>query len=154
MMRAYSSGKDNSSSHGREAGVSLVELLVTLSIVALVSVMIVATARPADPLKSEQDRLSGVLKQLDARAKVSGEPTGLFASPSGYIPATWRAGEWQTAQREQRKLPDQFTLRIEPSSADGPQVQFDPLMPAPAVAIILSDGRRDLSVTFPGEGVR
>lgn len=153
-MRVSSASKKVTASRGHEAGFSLVEVLVTLSIVALASAMIVATARPADALKSEHDKLASVLKMLDARAKVSGEPTGLIASASGYTPATWRAGEWQVLQREHRKLPDQFNLRIEPGATSGPQVQFDPLMPGTRVAIVLSDGRRDLTVAYPGAEAR
>ena len=154
MIRVSSSSKKVTSARGREAGFSLVEVLVTLSILALASAMIVTTARPADALKSEHNKLAGVLKRLDAKAKVSGEPTGLIASASGYTPAVWRAGEWQAAQREHRSLPDQFTLRIEPGATSGPQVQFDPLMPETTVSVVLSDGRRNLTVAYPGAETR
>lgn len=137
------------SARRREAGLSLVEVLVTLSITALASVMIVATARPADTLKSEHDRLVSVLERLDARSKVSGEPAALVIERTGYAPAFWNGSDWQISERERRSMPVKIILRTDAAALNGPQVQFDPLLPSPPPALFVSEGSRELRVQFP-----
>lgn len=135
----------------RQAGLSLVEVLVTLSITALASMLIVATARPSDPLKSEQAKLVQVLERLELRARVSGVPAGLAFERNSYAPALWREDGWQIAERERRTLPGKMILRVDPKRSGEPQVQFDPLMPTALPVIYLGQGGRELAVAFPRE---
>lgn len=148
MLSAASTCRKAPLPHAGERGLSLVEVMVTLAITALAASLIVATARPVDSLKSEHDRLAQVIERLDLRARVSGEPTGLVIETTGYAPATWKAGQWQISAREQRTLPEPYTLRISAASGDGPQIVFDPLMPGPTPEIVLSNGSRQMRLAY------
>ncbi|MFN7177968.1 prepilin-type N-terminal cleavage/methylation domain-containing protein [Hyphomonas sp.] len=148
MLRAASTLRKVPQPHAGERGLSLVEVMVTLAITALAASLIVETARPVDNLKSEHDRLAQVIERLDLRARVSGEPTGIMIETTGYAPATWKGGQWQISVREQRTLPERYRLRVSPASGDGPQIVFDPLMPAPMPEIFLSDGSRQMRLAY------
>ncbi len=137
----------------REAGLSLLEVLVTLSITALASAMIVATARPAHALNSEHDRLLSVLERLDVRSKMSGAPVGLVVDRTGYAPAFWNGNDWQISERERRSMPEKIILRTDAPALNGPQVQFDPLLPSPMPALFVSEGARELKVQL-SQGVQ
>ena len=147
------------SSAWAEAGFSLTEVLVTLSIVALASAMIVGTSRPADPLKREAEHLTQTLEQLNARAKVTGEPLGLVLEPGGYTGAAWTNGVWAALPRTARALPRGMeivapaaTPREPDPGEDGglsPQIVFDPLGHSGTAELLLRAGRRELAVEMP-----
>lgn len=121
----------------RASGFSLVEVLVTLSITALASAMIVATARPADPLRTEGERLSHMVEQLEARARISGQPMGLRLAPDGYTSMGWKNGEWISLSRQPYALTGGVELRVPANMPQGsmaaadtataPHVVLDPL---------------------------
>lgn len=151
MLNTLSRKKGLKPAQARQAGLSLVEVLVTLSITGLASVLIVATAQPADALRSEHARLVQLLQQLDARSKVSGAPAGLFIEHNGYAPAAWRDNEWQVIERQRRVLPAKMRLGVETAYTGGPQILMDPLMPSALPLIRISEGNRELDVTLPRE---
>lgn len=125
---------------------SLVEVLVTLSIAALASVLIVATARPADPLKSESEQLSRAVAQLEARARVSGRPTALMLDETGYTGADWQGNAWVRARSSRHtfargvtaRLPDVRAAR-KSDAGSTPALIFDPLSPADHTPLRLRD---------------
>jgi prepilin-type N-terminal cleavage/methylation domain-containing protein len=133
----------------RQTGFSLVEVLVTLSVTALASVLIVLSARPSDPLRQEQDRLFRIIGQLEAQARVSGIPSGLLIERNSYVPARWTDGNWQVSERDRQIMPGKIVLHVNAVTEGGPQVVFDPLMPHPQPVIALRDGQRELRVTTP-----
>lgn len=147
---------------GGEAGLSLVEVLVTLSISAFAAVLIVATARPADPLRSEGERLTRTLEQLDGRARISGKPTGLVVQANGYAGMVWSEGEWSPLPRSQRSLGPAAEIRSplardvsareEKRAARVPQLVFDPLGHSKIEPIILRAKDRELAIALPDRG--
>ncbi|MEX1250651.1 MAG: prepilin-type N-terminal cleavage/methylation domain-containing protein, partial [Hyphomonas sp.] len=118
------------------AGFSLTEVLVTLSIIAFVSAMIVATARPADPLRREGERLSQTLAQLHNRARATGAPAGLVLDADAYTSVRWSDGAWFTLPAGRHALrgviivspaPAAQALGQDDQGALRPQIIFDPL---------------------------
>lgn len=122
------------------------EVLVTLSVTALAASLIVMTARPADPLKQEAERLERTLDQLSQRARVSGTPAALMITDNAYVPAYWADGVWQPAEQERRELGGAMTLVISTPGPELSAVVFDPLFPGPAPQLTLRSGTRELWV--------
>jgi prepilin-type N-terminal cleavage/methylation domain-containing protein len=143
-----------------EAGFSLTEVLVTLSIIALTSAMILGTSRPADQLKQESEQLAQTLAQLESRARISGEPAGLVLEAGSYSAAVWTGGNWITLPRTARTLPSGISVQSPAPaprelSADAedtlqPQIVFDPLGHSARIEIELRAGSRVLTVPQPG----
>ncbi len=146
-----------------ELGMSLVEVLVTLSISALAAALIIATARPADPLRSEGERLNRVLEQLHSRARISGKPTGLLVQNTGYAGMVWSDGEWSPLPRSQHSLGPAVEIRSplarnvsareENSAARRPQLVFDPLGHSKIEPIILRTRDREIAIALTDRGV-
>ena len=68
----------------RETGLSLIEILVGISIVAIVAFAVTLSIRPSgSPLSAEADRLAVRLHQAEAEAIASGTPVGLAIDGSG-----------------------------------------------------------------------
>lgn len=140
-----------------EAGLSLVEVLVTLSISAFAAVLIVATARPADPLRSDGEKLSRTLAQLEGRARISGKPTGLLLDETGYTGMVWAGGNWSALPRSRHALSRgveiQSPLSPEPLETQMPQLVFDPLGHSAIDPVILRAKNREWPVTLPARTV-
>lgn len=88
-----------------ETGMSLVEVLVALSIVAIATTVITLTLAAPNPLTRESGHLRSVLEQTAARALVTGRPTALLVDGNSYTPAIWQGGEWRAETRAARILP-------------------------------------------------
>jgi type II secretion system protein H len=162
----YTLEKASPSDAGRtgESGLSLVEVLVTLAISALAAVMIVATARPADPLRTEGERLTRTLEQLNGRARISGKPTGLIVEANGYSGVAWTDGGWSALPRIHRSLIAGIEITSPPaklkSSRDDniepptPQLVFDPLGHSQIEPVRLRAEGRELTVALPEQAAR
>ncbi len=144
----------------RTAGFSLVEVLVTLSITALASALIVATARPADPLRTEGERLTHALEQMQSQARISGTPMGMVLEPKGYAIVAWRDGAWSTVGNQRHALATGVSIRwaLQPRKADAaagsqavPDLIIDPLGHSTLEPIVLEASGREVSVTPPSE---
>lgn len=141
-----------------EAGFSLTEVLVTLSIIAFTSAMILGTSRPADPLRQEVERLAATLAQLEHRARISGEPTGLIINADSYVAAVWNGEEWIALPRSARTLSKGVVISPPapiPAPRDTlpdtekrtqPQIAFDPLGHSALTDIELRAGGRQMAV--------
>ena len=132
----------HSPSHNSEAGVSLIEVLAALAIVALmgaIAVVMLDARRTALDVSAE--RLTRALAEARQEALLSGEMIGFSAAPDfrGWAFHEFRAGRWRVIADhpalETVRLPDGLTLearagaiaaRSEDASADIPQVWFDP----------------------------
>lgn len=81
-----------------DAGLSLLEILVAITIVAMVSAAVVFAVQPAaDPLDSEADRLTLRLNYASQDAIAAGQPVGLVIEDFGegyafyrYVDGLWR----------------------------------------------------------------
>ncbi|WP_291196811.1 hypothetical protein [Hyphomonas sp.] len=141
-----------------EAGLSLVEVLVTLSISAFAAVLIVATARPADPLRSDGEKLSRTLAQLEGRARISGKPTGLLLDEAGYTGMVWAGGDWSALPRSRHALSRGVEIQsplspLERGESQTPQLVFDPLGHSAIDPVILRAQNREWPVTLPARTV-
>ena len=140
-----------------EAGLSLVEVLVTLSISAFAAVLIVATARPAAPLRRDGEKLSRTLAQLEGRARISGKPTGLLLDETGYTGMVWAGGNWSALPRSRHALSRGVEIRLplspEPLETQMPQLVFDPLGHSAIDPVILRAQNREWPVTLPARTV-
>jgi len=100
------------------AGFTLVELLIAMTIAAVLSTMIVIIAAPGDGAlaKTEARRLAGLLELALAEARSSGQSTAWSAERGGY--SFWRKvddGEWvlfpESSLYRRRSLPGATQLR-------------------------------------------
>ncbi len=141
------------------AGFSLTEVLVTLSIIAFVSATIVATARPADPLRREGERLSQTLAQLHNRARATGAPAGLVLDAGAYTSVRWSAGTWSTLPAGRHSMRGVIIVSPAPAAQAfetdepeplRPQIIFDPLGHSTLVPVELRAGTRTLEVDPEG----
>ena len=140
-----------------ERGFSLVEVLVTLAIMAFASALIIATARPFDPLRSEAERLSRTIEQLDARARISGKPTGLVIEPGRYAAMTWSGGTWSALRGHTHTLNAKVRIRsaktvtitheTKDEAPASPTLIFDPLGHTTSAPLVLISNMRELTVT-------
>ena len=80
-----------------DAGVSLIEILVAISILAIVSAAVVLTMTPgSDPLREEADRLALSFRHASQEAIVRGQPVGFTVGEDGqtYLYSTYADGRW------------------------------------------------------------
>lgn len=90
----------------REAGVSLIEILVGISIMAIVAFAVTLTLQPGDgALARESDRLAVRLNQAAAEAITTGQPIGLAIEANGA-----RYGFYRYVDRRWWPLRDHPTL--------------------------------------------
>jgi len=142
--------------HSPEAGVSLIEVLAALAIVALmgaIAVVMLDARRTALDISAE--RLTRALAEARQEALLSGEMIGFSAAPDfrGWAFHEYRAGRWRVIADhpalETVRLPDGLTLesragaiaaRSEDAPADIPQVWFDPTgFDAPFTYVLADD---------------
>lgn len=148
-----------SSEDSAQAGLSLVEVLVTLSISALAATLIMTTARPVDPLRAEGERLTQILEQLDGRARVSGTPTGLVADAGRYTGVVWTGREWTALPRQSHNLARGVAFQFPAGHSAGspkrdetyliPVLVFDPLGHSALQPLVLRTKDRKLTITPP-----
>ncbi len=75
----------------RDAGISLIEVLVGVSILGIVALAITLTLRPqARPLERETDRLALRLSQAAEEAVATGSPVGLSVEEGGQVYVFYR----------------------------------------------------------------
>lgn len=81
-----------------DAGMSLIEVLVAVFIMALAAGMVAMTMRaPADPLAEAAARLERDITSAMDLALVTGAPQGLKLTDQGYQRVTWRNQTWLPA---------------------------------------------------------
>ncbi|MFN3608362.1 MAG: GspH/FimT family pseudopilin [Hyphomonas sp.] len=149
---------------GLRAGFSLVEIMVTLSIIGVATSLILITL-PARPIfKQEASRLQQTLEQTALRATVTGQPMGLIVETQSYAPAIWQNGSWRLLAGY--RLPSDISLKVdgklptlpEEGEPPVPAIIFDPLGHTDPIVLELirngsvtrltplPDGRVDLEV--------
>ena len=125
----------------RQAGLSLIEILVGISIVAVVAAAVTLSLRPGpDPLDAEADRLAARLLAARDAAIISGQPVGLVIEGHGdrysfqhYLDGRWWAFR-ESAALSPRQLAEDVRLELREvrlastpeNSPARPVVWFDP----------------------------
>lgn len=161
----------------RDAGLSLVEILVGLSILAIVAFAVTLSIQPGKPpLEAEADRLAVALHRASAEAVATGYPVGLRLTPGsgGYAFVRYVDGRWRGMSPDSgpqaRMLQDGVRLDVEGMAAQtrdedvpaAPAVWFDPagLTEPFRLRLTSPDGRIELAwkadgtVERSGEGGR
>lgn len=141
-----------------QAGLSLVEIMVTLSIIAVATTLILLTIPTRHVFKQESDRLREAMEQAANRAMVTGQPVGLVVEGRSYSPAIWQNGAWRLL--DSYHLPTNIFLRVDgkpPATLQkdedpAPAVIFDPLGHTAPVAIELSRNSVITSLTLLPDG--
>ncbi|GAB4151826.1 MAG: GspH/FimT family pseudopilin [Sphingomonadales bacterium] len=142
----------------RQAGFSLVELMVVLVLIGLAAGAVLLTLPPAsDDLDHAVTRLAARLDWAADHAVLSGEPVGLILGPQGYRFARYRLGQWQPVQDEPALAPASWpmgavawlemaggaALQADEASAEIPLLRFDPTGMAHEFRLVLAqDGAR------------
>ena len=141
-----------------QAGLSLVEIMVTLSIIGVATSLILLTI-PTRPLhKQEASRLQEALEQTAGRSRITGQPMGLVIEGQRYSSAVWQNGTWRLLTSY--SLPSDITLQIdgkppatpEEGEASVPAVIFDPLGHTAPISIELIRNRAVTSLTLLPDG--
>lgn len=141
-----------------QAGLSLVEIMVTLSIIAVATTLILLTIPTRHVFKQESDQLREALEQAANRASITGQPVGLIVDGGGYSPAIWQNGAWRVLESHQ--LPKDISIRIdgkppavlEKGEDPAPAVIFDPLGHTLPVPLELSHNGVFTSLTLLPNG--
>lgn len=137
---------------------SLVEIMVTLSIIGVATTLILLTI-PTRPLfKQEASRLQEALEQTAIRSTVTGQPMGLIIEGQSYTPAIWQNGSWRLLANY--RLPSDLSLQIggrpptlpEDGEPPVPAVIFDPLGHTDPIAVELVGSRAVTSLTLLADG--
>ncbi len=152
--------------HKREAGFTLVEVMVAVAIIATLAVAaLVALPSGPPPARAEADALALRLNAARVRAVTSGEIIGFSAEAdgAGYVFMVYGAEGWAVLHGDRslgpRALaggvslaradqPPQWAARASETAA--PQVWFDPAGAAPSAAWRVTG--RDGSVTVAADG--
>ncbi|WP_270373760.1 GspH/FimT family pseudopilin [Marinicauda sp. Alg238-R41] len=154
-----------------EAGVSLVEMMVVVAIIAMMAsvVTLSVTGRPA-LVELEAERLLARFLEARETALVTGTLVGFAPDPDagGYRFVTYRGGSWQDLPDHPalapRSLADTVRITLDGpaarsdagrSEADDdpvPHLWFDPTGLDMPFTILLQDARRDVRVVRTGEG--
>lgn len=132
--------------------------MVTLSIIAVTTTLILLTIPTRHVFKQESDRLRETLEQAANRAMVTGQPVGLVVEGKSYAPAVWQNGAWRLM--ESHPIPKDIAIRIngkppavlEKGEAPAPAVIFDPLGHTLPVPLELSHNGVLTSLTLLPDG--
>ncbi len=116
---------------GREAGVTLIELLIVLAVLATVAVAgTLAVGRADLGTRSDQQRFEAQFAAARSLAVHSGRARGLALDPAGLSLAAFDGARWQVSDR---------VLRFDRRVAFFPDVAFVP--PGTPEIVFLPDGR-------------
>lgn len=141
-----------------QAGLSLVEVMVTLSVIAVATSLILLTVPNRSTHLRESDLLRDVLERNAERALVTGQPMGLVVDHNSYTTAIWQNNEWSIVRG--RRLPADMDILIDGKPAETadpedpvvPDVVFDPLGHTEPVDIVLARHSHLTSLTLQPDG--
>jgi type II secretion system protein H len=149
----------------RDAGMSLIEVLVAVFIMGLAAGMVTMTMRaPADPLGEAAARLERDITSAMDRALVTGAPQGLKLTEQGYQHVTWRNRAWMPAAGGTvtftRNVAFERSRTPPPRSGNGPgspnetppEVILDTTGTAQADPLILERGNKTIELTIAPDG--
>ena len=138
------------------AGMSLIEVLVALFILALASAAIMMTLpRHPSRLDREVTRLERAIDQLAGEAIAAGEVRAIQLTPDGYQAQAWRGGRWVALKRSRHMLPSPLRAHVQNAPKemkDWPEIVADTTGIVSARTLVLADGaeRRVLTVSASG----
>ncbi len=148
------------SRHG-ERGISFVEVMVAIFILALATSIIIFTIPKPAAEPREAIQLRSMLERASDRARMTGTPAGLVLADDSYQVSDWREGAWQPVPGTRTALGPRLQLAVVPGpqrAADDPPegwpvIVFDPLGHTPAIDLNITIGRETqrLSIVTGGD---
>ena len=122
----------------RQAGFTLVELMVVIVIIGLMSAVVVLNMpSPTSDLEKESERFAARLRLAAEESILAGELTGVEITPEGYQFVIYRRGRWLPLDLPGGQWPEGAILRLSrdnlPVDLAGdpskkvPSIWFDPL---------------------------
>jgi general secretion pathway protein H len=149
-MPISAAGKADAGSFG-DHGFTLVELLVVLTIIALVSAAVVlAIPDPRGDLMVEAERFAARARAAQERAIMDNRPIALRVSATGYAFDSRQAGAWQP-MTERPFAPQPWGEDVRVSAGNGRTV-FDATGFADPIHVVLSRGREQSTVDIANGG--
>ena len=144
-----------------QAGVTLVEVMMAMMIMALATTMVVMTMpqRPS-PVSQEAEKLVETLDRAKRQAQVSGQTFGVRATRASYQVVRRSGGAWLPVAGALQKLPDGVSLQYVERKGEAeerpegwPQVWFDPLGHSEAARFRVQARRESVDVISDAAGV-
>ena len=128
----------------REAGFTLVELMVVIVIIGLAaSVVVLSMPEPGGGVAAEAERFAARAKAARDQAIVEARPAMIQTDRSGYQVARRVRGAWQAGERVDWERGTQ---------AEGGATRFDATGLARPAMLVLARGGRQASVEIRGDG--
>ncbi len=174
MLISATGQKSNSTPRIRvyERGVTLVELLVVLAIIAMIaSVVVLSAPPPVSNAQRESEKLAARIDYATGEAVTSGESLGLEISDGGYRFLKYSRGEWKalsSAQFVEQRFPDDLTVEVkledqakrneprERKTGDEekpqPEIRFAPTGETTPFSVIFRSQRQNAGVSLDGAG--
>ncbi len=145
-----------------ERGVSFVEVMVTIFIMALATSFIIFTIPRSGVEPQDAVRLKSLLERASDRARMIGTPTGLMILDDSYEISDWRGGAWQRVEGTHTAFDSRMQIVVAPGRRqkddrpdDWPVIVFDPLGHTPPLDLNVIVGRQTHRLTIgPGGKVQ
>ena len=138
-----------------ERGFTLVELMVVLVVLAVASAAVIMTMPPRDGgVQAAAVRFAARTAAARDQAVMTGRPTGVWLSPSGYGFEQQRDGRWQPITSGTFREADWGEgIRMKTGDARASRVRFDSVgMPSQEMLVELSSGDQSRQVRIGQSG--
>lgn len=142
-MRISATGK-------AEAGFTLVELLIVLTLIGLLSASVMLAIPTRDNLRSEAERFAALAEAARDKAVLDARPVSLRVGTDGYAFEERRRGEWVKLGRkpfDARKWDEGTSL-----AGEQDRLLFDPTGLAEPATFVLTRKDERLRVTVAADG--
>ena len=138
-----------------ERGFTLVELMVVLVVLAIASAAVIMTMPPRDGgVQAAAVRFAARVAAVRDQAVMTGRPTGVWLSPSGYGFEQQREGQWQPmAGGSFREANWGEGIRMSAGDARAARIRFDSVgMPSQDMLVELSNGDQSRQIRIGQSG--
>ena len=146
-------------SSSMQSGMSLIEVLVALFILAMASAAIMMTLpRQPSGLDREIARLEGTIDRLAGQAIASGEVHALRLTQTGYVAEAWRNEGWSPLNRSAHTLPQsvQVSVAEKPRGSEPAKTWPDIVMDTTGIVtardLVLRDGAGEYRLAVASDG--
>lgn len=142
-----------------QSGMSLIEVLVALFILAMASAAIMMTLpRQPSGLDREIARLEGTIDRLAGQAIASGEVHALRLTEAGYVAEAWRNDDWSPLRNSVHTLPASIRVSVaeRPSASEPAKTWPDIVMDTTGIVtardLVIRDGAGEYRLAVESDG--